>query len=176
MAGNQDAYQQLLAWLDVGPDNLRLIREALFDRLFPNHSGTRDAWRFRYVLVPLILDIMDSYYPSSCVIEANQYFFDLLDQSEGQGEAHISLDLSRNFVRYLAGLVVLGPLEIAGAVVADLTNQCFPHLTELFSADGDIRAPQSGFIPYARFTFNLKSLLVRDDPQFLTRLKSIFRI
>ena len=160
MAGNQDAYHQLLEWLDVGPENLRLVREALFDRLFPNHSGTRDIWRFRYIVVPLILDIMDSFYPSTCVIEANQFFFDFLDRFEDQGGLHISLELSRNLVRYLAGLVVLGPREISADVITDLTTQCFPRLIELFTVDGDVRVPQSSFVPYARFTFNLKSLLV----------------
>ena len=160
MAENQEAYQQLLAWLEVGPENLRLIREALFDRLFPSHTGTRDVLRFRYIVVPLTLDIMDAFYPASCVIEANQFFFNSLDQCEKQDDGLVPLELSRSFVRYLAGLMVLGPDQISSAVIADLTNQCFPQLTELFASDDEIRRPQSGFVPYARFAFNLKSLLV----------------
>ena len=164
MASNIESYQQLLAWLGVGPDDLRLIRQTLFDRIFPGGLETRSVIKFRYVVVPLILDIMDSFFPATCCIEANAYFFDLLNQVESRGEAHIDLDLAANFMRYLAGLVVLGPNRIAADVVSDVTNQCFPGLTVIFAADGESRGPSAGYVPFERFLFNLTSLLVSHCP------------
>ena len=144
MAGNVESYQQLLAWLEVGPDDLRLIREAIFNRIFPGGVETRSVVKFRYVVIPLVLDIMDSFFPATCCIEANTYFFDLLDQAESKGEIHISLELARNFMRYLAGLVVLGPNRISPAVITDVTSQCFPALITIFNADDEPRGPSSG--------------------------------
>ena len=160
MAGNIDSYKQLLAWLEVGPEDLRLIRQTLFDRIFPGGLETRSVVKFRYTVIPLILDIMDNFFPATCCIEANSYFFDLLDQVESRGEAHIDLELARNFMRYLAGLVVLGPKRIPADVVLDVTNQCFPDLVAIFTADDEPRGPSAGYVPYERFLFNLKSLLV----------------
>ena len=159
MADNPSAYQDLHILLEVAPGDHRVVREALFKFMFPEGLGTRSITRFRHLVVPLILDLLDEFIPSTSLIESNVFFFQLLDRSIG--EAALPANVATSFLRLLYGLVLLGTEEVSSETLSSLLEQHFPALVELLaSGDDGPRPPRPGYVPYARFLFNLKSLVV----------------
>ena len=157
------AYQEFIEYLSPDGNDRLAIRNAFFDKFWPDNVGTRNITKFKYVVVPVLLDLMEMFYDTSAVIDANVFFFKKLADTDIVSGSITDAPLLYALVKYIADIVKLGlgDVEVDGDDVTELTERHFPDLSALLLGDeSGSRHASSEFIDFGRLLFNLKSLLV----------------
>ena len=157
------AYQAFIEYLAPDGNDRLAIRKAFFDKFFPDNLGTRNITKFKYVVVPVLLDLMEQFFSTSAVIDSNVFFFKKLENTTTLSGSIMDDPLLYALIKYAADIVKLGlgDVEVDGVDVTNLTEHHFPELgTILLDDESGARHASDDFIDFERLHFNMKSLLV----------------
>ena len=157
---NPEPYQEFIDYIQPINND---IAGALRKILCPDEKKTRDSLHYRYVIVPLLLDILEHYFPVDGVIDANSLFYKILDNTDEANDGVLDADIAEHFISLLTGFFVLGTNNecLNSDDILDLIESSFPALADCLALDVDgPRKPVPDNLNFERFTFNLKFLTV----------------
>lgn len=164
---NANYYQEFIDF--VQPVN-NDIDGALRKILFPDDIKTRQSLHYRYVIVPLLLDLLEHFFPVDGVIDANSLFYKILDNIDISCSGILDDDIAEQFTGLLIGFVVLATNDefLSADSILELIETRFPALSDCLALDVDgPRKPVPDYLNFQRFTFNLKFLTVSMIPQMI---------
>ena len=153
-------YQKFVDFLSPADNNLT---DAIQQILFPDKTKELNTTHYRYVVVPLVLDLLEQFYQVDGVIDANTLFYKILDNYDLTSNGQLDEDIAKHFTGLINGFLNLATDDafINSNSIVELIEDCFPALSDCLNLDSDgARKPTPGHINFERFLFNLKHLTV----------------